>query len=107
MTALVPGDPMLRRFRDALGDIYGVRLVRIVLYGSHARGEAGDQSDVNIAVFLDPMPNRWADLDQLADLRIRFLDEYGVFFEARPHPAAAYDDGSPAMNEIRRDGLTL
>jgi len=107
MSATLPIDPVVQRFRDALAEIYGARLVRVVLYGSRARGEAGPESDVNVAVFLDALPDRWAELDRLADLRVRFLDREGVFFDARAFAAAAYGDDTPQMHDIRRDGLDL
>ncbi len=43
---------MLGNLCDKLGRIYGKRLERIVLYGSYARGEQTDGSDVDIALVL-------------------------------------------------------
>ncbi len=103
----LPADLILTRFRTALGALYGPRLERVVLFGSRARGEAGPDSDYDIAVFLSALPDRWAELDRLADLRVRFLDETGAFFDARPYPLAAWREASPLMHEIRRDGLEL
>jgi predicted nucleotidyltransferase len=46
---------ILTRFRSALGEIYGDRLERVVLYGSLARGDHRPDSDYDIAVFIkDP-----------------------------------------------------
>ena len=100
-------DPILTRFRAALDEIYGARLERVVLFGSRARGEARLDSDYDVAVFLKSLPDRWTELDRLADLRVRFLDDTGAFFDAKPYPAAAYRDQSPLMHEIRREGLDL
>ena len=50
MTAVA--DPILTRFRAALDETYGERLERVVLFGSHARGDARPDSDYDIAVFL-------------------------------------------------------
>lgn len=33
----ISNDPILKRFRAALGEVYGNRLERVVLYGSRAR----------------------------------------------------------------------
>ena len=33
-------DPILKRFRAALDEMYGDRLERVVLFGSRARGDA-------------------------------------------------------------------
>jgi predicted nucleotidyltransferase len=100
-------DPILTRFRAALDEIYGARLARVVLFGSRARGEARPDSDYDLAVLLNSLPDRWTELDRLADLRVRFIDDTGAFFDATPHSAGSYRDQTPLMCEIRRDGLDL
>jgi len=107
MAPATRNDPILERFRAAVTEIYGDRLERIVLFGSRARGDAEPDSDYDVAVFLRDMPDRMADLDRLAGLRLAFLDETGAFFDAFPYPASAYRDGSPLMHEIRREGRDL
>ena len=107
MDTILRADPVLRRFRAALGEIYGERLERVVLFGSRARGEALPDSDYDLAVFLSALPDRWAELDRLADLRVRFLDETGAFFDAKPYLATTYRDATPLMHEIRREGREL
>ena len=97
------GDVILQHFRSALGEIYGRRLERVVLFGSRARGDSKPDSDYDVAVFLDDLPDRWAELDRLADLRIRFLDETG----AKPYPLTAYRNDTPLMYEIRREGVDV
>lgn len=99
--------PVLKRFRAALDEIYGDRIDRVILFGSRARGDARENSDYDVAVFLRSLPDRWAELDRLAKLRVDFLDETDVFFDAKPFPAEAYQDRSPLMHEIRREGLDL
>lgn len=107
MDSRLHDDQVLTRFRAALGEIYGDRLERVVLFGSRARGDARAGSDYDIAVFLKSLSDRWAELDRLADLRTKFLDETGAFFEAMPYPAGAYRDRTPLMHEIRREGVDL
>ncbi len=100
-------NPLLQTFRAALDTMYGDRIERVVLYGSRARGEAREDSDYDIAVFLTEISDRWAEFDKLADLRVKFWDDTGWFFDARPYRAAAYGEHSPLMQEIRRDGIEL
>jgi predicted nucleotidyltransferase len=103
-------NPVLAKFRAALNDMYGARLERVVLFGSQARGEARPDSDYDVAVFPNGMngsSDRWAELHRLAALRIKFIDETGAFFDAKPYPAGAYRECSALMHEIRREGLDL
>ena len=100
-------DPMLNSFREALADLYGAALDRVVLFGSRARGDAREDSDYDIAVFLRETDDLRAEWDRLADLRVRFLDAGGPFMEAIPFRASDYASRTPLMHEIRKDGLTL
>jgi predicted nucleotidyltransferase len=86
---------------------YGGRIDRVVLFGSRARGEAHEDSDCDVAVFLKSPGDRWQELDRLADLRVKFLDETGAFFDAKPYPAEACDERTPLMREIRREGVKV
>ncbi len=107
MIPTATADPVLKRFRAALAEIYGSRLERVVLFGSRARGEARVDSDYDVAVFLNALPDRSAELKRLADLRVTFIDETGAFFDAKPYAFTAYGDETPLMYEIRREGLEL
>ncbi len=101
-------DPLLARFRAALDEAYGQRLERVVLYGSRARGDAGPDSDYDIAVFLRDMPDRAVELNRLADLGTDILYDTGALVHAMPYAAGTYDDPRmPLMHEIRREGLDL
>jgi len=77
----------------------------------HGRGARRTQTpDYDVAIFLNGMngpSGRWAELHKLAALRVKFIDETGAFFDAKPYPAGAYRERSPLMHEIRREGLDL
>ena len=107
MAASLTEDPVLARFRVALGALYGDRIARVILFGSRARGDAHRDSDYDVAVFLKECPDRWAELHRLADLRVQLIDDTGAFFDILPYPAAAYGERTPLMREIRREGADL
>ena len=107
MDSLATLDPIPRGFRDALAELYGPALDRVVLFGSRARGDAREDSDYDVAVFLREMPDRGAEWDKLALLRLRFLDAGGPFFDAIPFHVSDWDTPTPLMREIRREGLIL
>ncbi len=107
MDTAVAIDPILQRFRDALAELYGPALDRVVLFGSRARGDAGPESDYDVAVFLKHMDTRFVEASRLVDLSVRIFDETGAFIDAKPFRVEEYAKRSPLMHEIRRDGLTL
>jgi uncharacterized protein len=100
-------DPILIRFRHALDEAYGVRLERVVLYGSRARGDARPDSDYDVAVFLRDMPDRSLELNRLADLATDILYDAGRIVHAMPYRAGALNERTPLMHEIRADGVDL
>lgn len=103
MTARPTDDPILKRFKAALDEIYGDQIDRVVLFGSRAR----DDSDYDVAVFLKSLPDHQTEIKRLANLRVNFLDDTGAFFDTKPYPTTSYRDRTPLMHEIRRDGLDL
>jgi predicted nucleotidyltransferase len=103
----VAKDPILKRLRCALDELYGERIERVVLFGSRARGDASKESDYDIAVFLNNLTDRWCELDRLADLRFNFLEDADIFIDVKPYPSGAYRDRTTLMREIRREGIDL
>jgi predicted nucleotidyltransferase len=43
---------IVREFHEQLRDLYGDRLKAVFLFGSYARDEAGEDSDIDVAVVL-------------------------------------------------------
>jgi predicted nucleotidyltransferase len=99
--------PDLRRFRQAVAEIYGDRVERVVLFGSRARGDAQADSDYDIAVFMRQLSDRATAMNQLADLGTDILYDGGPVIHALPFPAGAYRQRTALMQEIRRDGVDL
>ncbi len=104
MSVAALDDPVLKRFRAALDELYGER---VVLFGSRARGDAREDSDYDVAVFLIDLENRWPELNRLADLSTDILYETGEFIHAMAYRAGSYAERTPLMHEIRSDGIDL
>jgi len=101
------GDPILKRFRAALNTLYGDRIERVVLFGSRARGDASEDSDYDVAVFLRGLADHWQEVDRIVLLVTDILYGDVAFIHALPHRAGSYKDRTPLMREIRREGIVL
>jgi hypothetical protein len=90
---------------------YGARLRQVVLFGSWVRGEAHEESDVDLIVVLDHIENRARERDRLVevlyDLEVdshRAIEAFPVGEAdaqsgARPFVAAALRDGTPLLRD--------
>jgi hypothetical protein len=60
-----------------------------------------------VAVFLYDIEDRSTEMDHLADLGTSLIDEMGEFVHAMPYRAGAYNERTPLMLGIRKDGIDL
>ena len=100
-------NPILRRFRTALDEIYGGRIERVVLFGSRARGDARPDSDYDVAVFLRDFDSFGKESGRIAEIEVDILSETGAVINALPFKAGAYEARTGLMRELRREGLDL
>lgn len=101
-------DPILREVRRRLAAAYGERVQRVVLFGSRARGEASDESDYDLAVFLRGYDGSWDEVKRLHDIIAHpLLVERGALVSTKPFAADGYLDRTPLMHAIRQDGVDI
>ena len=94
--------------RAELERLYGDRLVKVILYGSHARGEAHQESDVDVLVVLrgdfrvyDEI-KRTSAIVMAASLRHETALSLVLFSEHQ-----FYNPRHPLMMNINREGIEL
>ena len=100
-------DPILKRFRAALDELYGGRIERVVLYGSHGRGDYREDSDYDVAVFLHGPWDWHNDRRRIAEIETEIIYQTGAVISAQLFPAKAYEKRTGFMLEVRLDGIDL
>lgn len=103
MTAI---SSILSRLHDALQQCYSDRLVQLVLYGSHARGEATSESDIDVMVVLkspvDPVP----EIEQMGDILTDLLLEHNALVSVYPISENDFQARqSPLLAIVREEGV--
>ena len=64
MTTRKKTSALLAEFKTRLKTIYGERLKGVFLYGSHARGQGGPDSDVDVVIVLDDWDHYAGEVDR-------------------------------------------
>ena len=59
---------LLTELKSRLVPLYGVHLKQVCLYGSHARGEAQQGSDIDVLIVLDRIERYGAEIDRTSEL---------------------------------------
>lgn len=87
---------------------YKDRLVRLVLYGSHARGDARPDSDVDVLVVLTGSLDRGAEITRIVDVTYDILLRSGVHLSALPMSEEDFlTRATPLLMNVRREGIPL
>lgn len=98
----------LAEARRRLEALYGDRLVRLVLYGSQARGDARPESDVDVLVILQGPFELYSETKHLARLALDLFDRYGLNISFQPFTEADFrNPASSFMQNVRMDGVEI
>lgn len=100
-------EPIVREFKAALQVLYGERLRDVVLFGSYARGDYDEESDIDLMVLLnDETINTYAELFRLSDYTLDFILRYGKAISVLPTPVKRYQQSfGPVYQNARREGV--
>ena len=96
---------IVREFREEIGKLYGERLKDVILYGSWARGEGTEESDIDLLVLLEGRVIPGREIDRMIDIITEINLKYGVLLSIYPMAEGDYTTiTSPLLINVRREG---
>jgi predicted nucleotidyltransferase len=98
----------LEQLKDKVQEIYGPRFRRMILYGSYARGEAQEGSDVDILLVLKNVSDPLAERERLSDVLWQLALEHTIVLSVLPVDEHAFETRqTPLFLNVKREGVTL
>lgn len=99
---------VLSELKDRLSDLYGDRLVELILYGSQARGDAEDGSDIDVLVVLRGQVNACDEIERSGDIVARLSLDNDVVISCVFLSEDYYlRRNGPLLRNVRREGVRL
>jgi len=88
--------------------VYGSNLRGLYLYGSHSRGEADSESDLDILIVLRDFHDYWEEIQRTGSIISDISLKYEVSISpVRIREAEWKNEDSPFLNEVRKEAVAL
>ena len=108
MTQLADVEAIARELATELRRIYGPKLRELILYGSWARGDAREDSDIDFLVVLDSTEDYITELRRLVKLSSRLAMKHNVYVSAQPMSLEEYRSGrGPFVLNVQKEGRRI
>lgn len=100
---------LTEEFVSQIGELYGDRLNKVILYGSYARGEQHEDSDVDYLVVLnDGEIKTLREISLISPITSSLGLKYGVWISAVPFTALKLSSGqTPLGLNVYNEGILL
>jgi len=100
--------PVLNELAQLIRLHYGKRLKDIVLYGSYARGNFNENSDIDILVVLDDVKSEMQEISALAELKTDLLLQSDWYLSTNPVSVSKYEMSDFTFyKNVRNEGIRL
>jgi predicted nucleotidyltransferase len=100
--------PILNELKQELQKLYGDRLVKLILFGSHARGEANLDSDIDLLIVLKSPVSQVQEISYMSELCVKVLLDYDELVSIIPMSEDRFNAKTVSLlRNIQREGIEL
>ena len=101
-------EEIFKEFRNEIEKLYGKRLKNAILYGSWARGEATEESDIDLLIVLEGKVIPGKEIDRMIDIITEINLKYCVLISVYPVSEEDFPTvNSPLLINVRREGVPV
>lgn len=97
---------LLAEIKQGLASLYGNRLKAVYLFGSYARGDYHEGSDLDVMIVLDTYQSYWDELIRSAELASDLSLKYDVTISRTIMTEAQWKAGElPVLKNVQLEGI--
>ena len=98
----------ISEFSTQIRELYKDRIENIIVYGSGARGEYKQESDIDVLIALKDFENFWEEFKKIGKIASSISLKYDAVISAIPVKAKEYASKmSPLMINVRKEGIPV
>ncbi len=101
-------EELRRELKRRLENAFGERLKGVIIHGSEARGEAREDSDIDVMVLLEGPIDLWDDIGRGIEATYDLTLQLGRPVHPEPVDVEAYEKGEFALyRNVKKEGIVL
>ncbi|TKJ21591.1 MAG: DNA polymerase subunit beta [Promethearchaeota archaeon Loki_b32] len=99
---------ILKEFKVRLQNLYGDKFSSLILYGSYARGEFIEDSDIDLAIILKGEISPFKEIDRMSEITYDLVLKYDILISIHPVSEERYLlMKTPFLMNIREEGIQI
>lgn len=98
----------LTEFKKIAHQHFGEQLRYLILYGSYARGDFRDSSDIDVLVVLNQIESKMQVIEKLADIKTDLILQHNQYLSTNPVSIDKFENsGLSFFRNVQREGVLL
>lgn len=99
---------ILDELKEGLSRLYGEKFIKLILYGSYARNEAWEGSDIDVVVLLAGEISPMKEIDRMLDIITDINLKYNTLISVYPASENSLKTvKSPLLLNIQKEGVSI
>ena len=102
---------IIYEFTKEMRKIFGTNLSTVIVYGSHARGDYNENSDVDVMILVKIPEEQIPDyIDEVSDCAFEYLMKYGVDISPvlkNENHFKYWEETLPYYRNVRKEGVVI
>jgi predicted nucleotidyltransferase len=99
---------VLLEVKKVLTELYGDQLKNIILYGSYARGEQKQDSDIDLAIILKGNIHSFKEIDRIIDQIYDIELKYNLLVSVHPISEKKFEnEKNPFLLNVKEEGVLI